>query len=48
MENMIRIFENEEFGTVRTVNEDNGRTLVCGKGCGFCIGLQQHKGRNTD
>ena len=37
MENMITVFENEEFGTVRTVIED-GRILFCAKDVAKSLG----------
>ena len=30
MNNMIKIFENEEFGSLRILKEDNGRIMFCG------------------
>lgn len=32
MENNIRIFKNEQFGEVRTIEED-GKILFCGSDC---------------
>ena len=31
MEKEIKIFENEEFGSVRTLKEEAGRVVFCGK-----------------
>lgn len=30
MDQMINIFENEEFGSVRTMKEENGSVVFCG------------------
>lgn len=40
MENMIRIFENEEFGKVRTLQEDDSRILFCGKDVATALGYR--------
>lgn len=37
MNNMIKTFVNEEFGTVRTV-EDNGKVMFCGKDVALALG----------
>ncbi len=31
MENKIKIFKNEEFGSMRTLKEETGRVVFCGK-----------------
>ena len=40
MENMIRIFECEEFGKVRTLQEDDSRILFCGKDVATALGYR--------
>ena len=37
MEQKIKIFENEEFGSVRTI-EENGRVMFCGKDVALALG----------
>lgn len=43
MENMIRIFENEKFGKVRTLQEDDSRILFCGKDVAVALGYSNTK-----
>lgn len=43
MNNMIRIFENEEFGSLRILNEDNGRIMFCGKDVASALGYSNTK-----
>ena len=45
MEKEIKIFENEEFGSVRTLKEEAGR-VVFWQRCSCCVGVQQYKGRH--
>ncbi len=40
MENMIQIFDNEEFGQVRTLTDDNGRTMFCGTDIAKSLGYR--------
>lgn len=40
MENEIKIFENEEFGKVRTLQEDDSRILFCGKDVATALGYR--------
>ena len=30
MNNMIKIFKNEEFGSLRILKDENGRNMFCG------------------
>lgn len=43
MNNMIRIFENEEFGQIRTLTDENGRTLFCGTDVAKALGYHSPK-----
>ena len=43
MENMIRIFECEEFGKVRTLKEETGRIVFCGKDVAVALGYSNTK-----
>lgn len=43
MNNMIRIFENEEFGQIRTLTDENGRTLFCGTDVAKALGYRSPK-----
>jgi prophage antirepressor-like protein len=38
MENMIKIFENEEFGSIRTMRNENGKILFCGTDIAKALG----------
>ena len=38
MEKEIKIFENEEFGSVRTLKEEAGRVVFCGKDVAAALG----------
>lgn len=40
MENEIKIFENEEFGKVRTLQENDSRILFCGKDVATALGYR--------
>ena len=40
MENKIKIFENEEFGSVRTLKEKNGRVVFCGSDIAKALGYR--------
>ena len=31
MSNVIKIFENDEFGSLRTLTDEHGRIMFCGK-----------------
>ena len=31
MTNQIQIFENQEFGTIRTMSNEHGEVMFCGK-----------------
>lgn len=37
MDNMVKTFVNEEFGSVRTI-EENGRVMFCGKDVALALG----------
>lgn len=37
MDNMVKTFVNEEFGSVRTI-EENGRVMFCGKDAALALG----------
>ena len=43
MNNMIRIFENEEFSQIRTLTDENGRTLFCGTDIAKALGYRSPK-----
>ena len=43
MNNMIKIFENEEFGSLRILKEDNGRIMFCGKDVASAFGYSNTK-----
>lgn len=43
MENMIQIFENEEFGRVRTLTDDDGKVLFCGTDIASALGYRSPK-----
>ena len=45
MDQMINIFENEEFGSVRTLKEEAGRVVFCGKDVAAALGYSNTKGR---
>lgn len=38
MENTIKIFENEEFGQVRTLTDEDGKILFCGTDIARALG----------
>ena len=40
MKNKIKIFENEEFGSVRTLKEKNGRVVFCGSDIAKALGYR--------
>ncbi len=40
MENKIKIFENKEFGSVRTLKEKNGRVVFCGSDIAKALGYR--------
>ena len=40
MENKINIFENEEFGSVRTMKEENGSVVFCGSDIAKALGYR--------
>ncbi len=40
MENKIKIFENEEFGSVKTLKEKNGRVVFCGSDIAKALGYR--------
>ena len=40
MENEMQIFECEEFGKVRTLQDDDGRILFCGKDVAKALGYR--------
>ena len=40
---MIKIFENEEFGSLRILKEDNGRIMFCGKDVASALGYSNTK-----
>ena len=43
MNNMIKIFKNEEFGSLRILKEDNGRIMFCGKDVASALGYSNTK-----
>lgn len=43
MENEIKIFENEEFGSVRTLKEETGRVVFCGSDIAKALGYRSPK-----
>ena len=42
MDNMVKTFLNEEFGSVRTI-EENGRVMFCGKDVALALGYRRPK-----
>lgn len=42
MDNMVKTFVNEEFGSVRTI-EENGRVMFCGKDVALALGYRRPK-----
>ena len=40
MENKIKIFENEEFGSMRTLKEETGRVVFCGSDVAKALGYR--------
>ena len=40
MEQMIKIFENEEFGKIRTLKEENGKVVFCGSDVAKALGYR--------
>ncbi len=43
MENEIKIFESEEFGSIRTLKEGTGRVVFCGKDMAAALGYSNTK-----
>ena len=43
MENKIKIFESEEFGSIRTLKEETGRVVFCGKDVAAALGYSNTK-----
>ena len=43
MDQMINIFENEEFGSVRTMKEENGSVVFCGSDVAKALGYRSPK-----
>lgn len=43
MENKIKIFKNEEFGSMRTLKEETGRVVFCGKDVAAALGYSNTK-----
>ena len=43
MNNMIKIFKNEEFGSLRILKDDNGRIMFCGKDVASALGYSNTK-----
>ena len=43
MDQMINIFENEEFGSVRTMKEENGSVVFCGSDVAKALGYRRPK-----
>ena len=41
MTNTIQIFENEEFGAIRTMSDEQGNPLFCGKDVEEALGYQK-------
>lgn len=46
MDNMVKTFVNEEFGSVRTI-EENGRVMFCGKDVALALGYRRPKDATT-
>ena len=40
MNNTIQIFENEEFGAIRTMSDEQGNPLFCGKDVAEALGYK--------
>ena len=45
MTNQIQIFENQEFGAIRTLSNEQGEVLFCGKDVAMALGYS--KARNA-
>ena len=45
MENKMTIFENKEFGRIRTINDEKGEQLFCAKD--VCYALGYHNSRDA-
>jgi len=43
MNNMIKIFKNEKFGSLRILKDDNGRIMFCGKDVASALGYSNTK-----
>ena len=43
MSNVIKIFENDEFGSLRTLTDEHGRTMFCGKDVASALGYSNTK-----
>ena len=43
MSNVIKIFENEEFGSLRTLTDEHGRIMFCGKDVASALGYSNTK-----
>ena len=42
MTNTIQIFENEEFGAIRTMSDEQGNPLFCAKDVAEALGYEKH------
>ena len=45
MTNQIQIFENQEFGAIRTISNEQGEVMICGKDVAMALGYS--KARNA-
>ena len=43
MSNVIKIFENNEFGSLRTLTDEHGRIMFCGKDVASALGYSNTK-----
>ena len=43
MTNQIQIFENQEFGTIRTMSNEHGEVMFCGKDVAEALGYSNTK-----
>ena len=43
MSNVIKIFENDEFGSLRTLTDEHGRIMFCGKDVASALGYSNTK-----
>ena len=47
MSNVIKIFENDEFGSLRTLTDEHGRIMFCGKDVASALRQPWPRGNNS-